>query len=61
MQMKKQSKQTNEMKHPISSRSYILRLWRTGELGVAEWHASLEDTFTRERFGFPVWSSYLHS
>lgn len=50
--MKKRPGQTDENQQPIHSRSYILRLWRTGEPQIAEWHASLEDTFTRERFGF---------
>lgn len=50
--MKKQPRQTDENQHPIRSHSYILRLWRTGEPQTAEWHASLEDPFTKERFGF---------
>jgi len=37
---------------PIHSRSYILRLWCADEPQAAEWHASLEDPSTRERFGF---------
>lgn len=31
---------------------YILRLWRADEPPTAEWHASLEDLASRERFGF---------
>jgi hypothetical protein len=51
-QMKKQPGQTGENQHPIHSRTYILRLWRADEPRTAEWHASLEDPFTKERFGF---------
>ena len=36
----------------MRSRSYILRLWCVGEPRDADWHASLEDPFTKERFGF---------
>jgi hypothetical protein len=50
--MKRQPKRTDENQQPIRSRSYILRLWCAGELQTAEWHASLEDPSTKERFGF---------
>jgi hypothetical protein len=33
-------------------RSYLLRLWRSGDGGTARWLASLEDTRTGERRGF---------
>jgi hypothetical protein len=36
----------------MCSRSYILRLWCAGEPQAANWHASLEDPSTKERFGF---------
>jgi len=52
MQMKKRPRQTHDDQHPIHSRSYILRLWCAGEPGAGNWYASLEDTSTRERFGF---------
>lgn len=52
MQMKKQPGRTHEIQQPICSRSYILRLWCAGEPLTAEWHASLEDPSTGERFGF---------
>jgi hypothetical protein len=52
MQMKKRPGQTDKNQQPIHSRSYILRLWCTGEPQTAEWHASLEDTSTKGRFGF---------
>lgn len=50
--MKKRQGRTDENWGPMLSRSYILRLWRKGEPQAADWHASLEDTSTRERFGF---------
>jgi hypothetical protein len=50
--MKRQPRRTDENQHPISSRSYILRLWCAGEPQAAEWHASLENPSTKERFGF---------
>ncbi len=34
------------------SRSYILRIWCADEPQIADWHASLEDPHTGERFGF---------
>ncbi len=37
---------------PVHSRSYILRLWCADEPGATDWHASLEDPSTGERFGF---------
>ncbi len=40
-------RRTDENRQPIRSRSYILRLWCADE-----WHASLEDPTTQERFGF---------
>jgi hypothetical protein len=50
--MKRQPRRTDQNQQPIRSRSYILRLWCTGEPQTAEWHASLEDPLTKERFGF---------
>jgi len=50
--MKRQPGRTHEIQQPIRSRSYILRLWRADEPPAAEWHASLEDPSTKERFGF---------
>ena len=50
--MSKQLRPTDENRQPNRSRSYILRLWCVGEPQAAEWHASLEDPSTRERFGF---------
>lgn len=50
--MKKQPGRSQKNQQPIHSRSYILRLWCTGEPQIAEWYASLEDTSTKERFGF---------
>jgi len=50
--MKKQPRRTDENQHPIRSRSFILRLWRADEPHTTEWHASLEDPSTKERFGF---------
>ena len=50
--MGKQPRQSHENHQPILSRSYILRLWCAGEPQTADWHASLEDPSTRERFGF---------
>ena len=51
--MRKPLRRTNEDQQPNRSRSYILRLWSTGELQAADWRASLEDPSTRERYGFP--------
>jgi hypothetical protein len=50
--MKKQPGRTHENQQPNRSRSYILRLWCVDEPQTAEWHASLEDPSTKERFGF---------
>jgi hypothetical protein len=50
--MEKQMRPTHEYQQPNRSRSYILRLWCADEPQAAEWHASLEDPSTRERFGF---------
>lgn len=50
--MKTEPKRTDVNQRPISSRSYILRLWRVDEPQTAAWHASLDDPFTKERFGF---------
>ena len=50
--MGKQPRQSHENHQLIHSRSYILRLWCVGEPRDADWHASLEDPSTRERFGF---------
>ncbi len=44
--------QTRQGQQPFNSRSYILRLWRANEPQTGEWHASLEDPSTGERFGF---------
>jgi hypothetical protein len=52
MQMEKQTRRTHENQQPIRSRSYILRLWCADEPQTGDWHASLEDPFTEERFGF---------
>jgi hypothetical protein len=43
---------TDEKVQPAHRRSYILRLWCTGDPGAGNWQASLEDPSTRERFGF---------
>ena len=32
--------------------SYLLRLWRTNRSDSFDWHASLENSLTGERFGF---------
>lgn len=50
--MKEQSRPTHDNQQPNRSRSYILRLWCADEPQAAEWHASLEDPSTRERYGF---------
>jgi len=50
--MGKQPRRTCEDCQSVDSRSYILRLWRAGAPRDGDWHASLEDPFTRERFGF---------
>lgn len=50
--MKEQLTRTHETQQPIRSRSYILRMWCVGRPRTADWHASLEDPSTRERFGF---------
>jgi hypothetical protein len=34
-------------------RSYLLRLWQTGDEGEIAWRAALEDVQTGERLGFP--------
>ena len=47
-----QTRRPDQNQQPIHSRSYLLRLWRAGEPQAAEWHASLEDPSTQERFGF---------
>ena len=47
-----QPRRTHENQQPNRSRSYILRLWCAGEPAAADWHASLEDPSTNERFGF---------
>ena len=47
-----QPRRTHENQQPIHSRSYLLRLWRADEPRTADWHASLEDPSTQERFGF---------
>lgn len=50
--MEKQPRRTDENHHPVRNCSYILRLWRADEPRASEWHASLEDPSTKERFGF---------
>ena len=50
--MRTQPRRTDENQQPNRSRSYILRLWCEDEPPAAEWHASLEDPSTRERYGF---------
>jgi len=50
--MEKDLRQTDENHQPIRSHSYILRIWHADEPQAAEWHASLEDPSTKERFGF---------
>lgn len=50
--MKEQSRPTHDNQQTNRSRSYILRLWCADEPQAAEWHASLEDPSTRERYGF---------
>ena len=50
--MRTQPGRPDENQQPIRSRSYILRLWCADEPPAAEWHASLEDPATKERFGF---------
>jgi hypothetical protein len=49
--MKKQ-RRIHQDQQAIHSRSYILRLWCAGEPQAGNWHASLEDPSTKERFGF---------
>ena len=50
--MKRQPRRTNKNQNPTRSHSYILRLWCVDGPQTAEWHASLEDPSTKERFGF---------
>jgi hypothetical protein len=50
--MKKLRIQARQGQQRGNSRVYILRLWRADEPQTAEWHASLEDPSTKERFGF---------
>jgi len=50
--MEKQPRRIDENQHPVRSNSYILRIWRADEPWASEWHASLEDPSTKERFGF---------
>ena len=50
--MRGQMGRTDESQQPVRSRSYILRLWCAEEPPAAQWHASLEDPSTRERYGF---------
>jgi len=50
--MKKRPRSIDQNQHPVRSHSYILRLWYADEPQAAEWHASLEDPSTKERFGF---------
>jgi hypothetical protein len=50
--MKKLRIQARQGQQRENSVVYILRLWRADEPQAAEWHASLEDLFSKERFGF---------
>ena len=50
--MGKQPRRTHLKPQPTHRRSYILRLWCAGEPQAGNWHASLEDPSTKERFGF---------
>ena len=50
--MNREPRRSDKDRHPIRSRSFILRLWRVDELQMGEWLASLEDPSTKERFGF---------
>ena len=50
--MRQQTGRTDEKEQLMLRRSYILRLWCAGEPQAGNWQASLEDPFTRERFGF---------
>jgi len=50
--MKTEPRRTDENHQPIHSRSYVLRLWCADEPQTVDWHASLEDPATRERYGF---------
>ena len=50
--MKSQSGQAQQDHEPTHSRAFILRIWCVGEPQAGEWHASLEDAFSKERFGF---------
>jgi hypothetical protein len=50
--MKKPPLQARQGQQRRNSHIYILRLWRADEPQTAEWHASLEDPSTKERFGF---------
>ncbi len=52
MHMENQSIRPHQNQQLIHSRSFILRLWRADEPHLDEWHASLEDPHTEERFGF---------
>ena len=47
-----QTRRPDQNQQPIHSRSYLLRLWRADVPQTADWHASLEDLSTKERFGF---------
>jgi len=51
-QMKDNRDELMTADQPIRSRSYILRLWCVDGPPTADWHASLEDPSTKERFGF---------
>jgi hypothetical protein len=44
--------QSRQGRQPASSPSFILRLWRADEQEAGNWHASLEEPSTGERFGF---------
>jgi len=50
--MNELTRQTAKDQQPNRSHSYILRLWCTEGTETTNWHASLEDPFTRERLGF---------
>ncbi len=50
--MKNSPVHTRQDQQHENSHSYILLLWRADEREASNWHASLEDTSTGERFGF---------
>ena len=50
--MREKTKQPKTDLKWMRRRSYLLRLWGTGESGSFDWQASLEDPETGERIGF---------